>query len=227
MQLKRKRSESELSSSSSAFGSPSRPEQLTMMDMDSIANVSPIRRTSRSTTPSHLPSRTMKRFRNSRPSDEEIHERTLNMLYTAQKQHMSYQQASPFTGLLTQPQPQPQPMQLTSQGAQASLHNFWKLPNAAATSSTLVSPPIDHLVYDGPTSCEDCGEALHEGASEDSMDVDDFSAVETGCSDCGKHVCSHCSITNLGEQRKCLICAGRKVWVGGLGWAGVSGIKVC
>lgn len=73
MQLKRKRSESELSSSSSPFGSPSRPEQLAMMDMDSMANVSPIRRTSRSSTPSHLHSRTLKRFRNSRPSDEEIH----------------------------------------------------------------------------------------------------------------------------------------------------------
>ncbi|KAK6949385.1 hypothetical protein Daesc_009460 [Daldinia eschscholtzii] len=226
MQLKRKRSESELSSSSSAFGSPSRPEQLTMMDMDSVANVSPIRQTSRSSTPSHLHSRTLKRFRNSRPSDEEIHERTLNMLYTAQKQHLAHQQISPFANLTIQPQPHP--AQMPSQGAQASLHNFWKLPNAAPASSTSTPPTVDHLVYDSPTNCDDCGETLYEGVSEDSMDVDGFcSEVDTSCGGCGKHVCSHCSITNLGEQRKCLICAGRKVWVGGLGWTGVSGIKVC
>ncbi|KAI1463224.1 uncharacterized protein F4812DRAFT_447540 [Daldinia caldariorum] len=226
MQLKRKRSESELSSSSSAFGSPSRPEQLSMMEMDSIANVSPIRQTSRSSTPSHLHSRTMKRFRNSRPSDEEIHERTLNMLYTAQKQHFSHQQTHPFASLPTHRQPHP--AQMPSQGAQASLHDLWKLPHVAPTSNTSVPPPVDRLVYDSPTNCDDCGETLREGAGEDSMDLDGFgSDVDAGCAGCGKHVCSHCSITNLGEQRKCLICAGRKVWVGGLGWTGVSGIKVC
>ncbi|OTA84801.1 hypothetical protein M434DRAFT_400353 [Hypoxylon sp. CO27-5] len=262
MVLKRKRSESELSlSSSSAFNSPQRPDHFSSMDLDT----SPIRRTSRGSTPSHLPSRTMKRFRDSRPSDEEIHrkfyewrahhhrchqstslrqpstERTLNMLYTAQKQHITHQQQqelAQMAGLAIQPQPQPQPqsqprLQITpahSHGAfQASLHSFWKLPSAAAPTAVAFPPPVNNSVYDSPANCEDCGQTLREGAgNEDAMDVDDFGTeAETGCGACGKHVCSHCSITNLGEQRRCLICAGKKVWVGGLGWAGVSGVKVC
>lgn len=251
MQLKRKRSESELSISSSIFSSPTKPEQFTAMDMDDN-NTSPLRRMSRGSTPSHLPSRTMKRFRDSRPSDEQIHrkfyewrahqrrqsqsnsfsrqsptERTLNMLYTAQKQHIAHQHHSQFASLATQPRPQP--ASTASQGAQASLHSFWKLPSAAAPPTTLVQPPVDRLTYDGPSNCEDCGQALAGGVGdEDSMDVDGFGAdTETSCGACGKHVCSHCSITNLGEQRRCLICAGKKVWVGGLGWAGVSAVKVC
>ncbi|OTA64005.1 hypothetical protein K449DRAFT_380942 [Hypoxylon sp. EC38] len=237
MVLKRKRSESELSlSSSSAFNSPQRPDHFSSMDLDT----SPIRRTSRSSTPSHLPSRTMKRFRDSRPSDEEIHQRTLNMLYTAQKQHLIHQQQQQelahMAGLAIHPQPQPQPqprLQITSPhshgAAQASLHSFWKLPSAAAPPTVAFPPPVDTLalVYDSPANCEDCGQML--AGNEDAMDVDDFGAgaEETSCGACGKHVCSHCSITNLGEQRRCLICAGKKVWVGGLGWAGVSGVKVC
>ncbi|KAI0149740.1 hypothetical protein F4776DRAFT_602979 [Hypoxylon sp. NC0597] len=232
MVLKRKRSESELSlSSSSAFNSPPRPDHFSSMDLDT----SPIRRTSRSSTPSHLPSRTMKRFRDSRPSDEEIHQRTLNMLYTAQKQHIAYQhrqeQVQMMAGLAIQPQPQPRPQiaPTHAHGAQASLHSFWKLPSAAGAPAVAAPPSVNALVYDGPANCEDCGQTLREGASnEDAMDVDDFGAVaETSCGACGKHVCSHCSITNLGEQRRCLICAGKKVWVGGLGWAGVSSIRVC
>ncbi|KAI1392881.1 uncharacterized protein F4822DRAFT_392492 [Hypoxylon trugodes] len=221
MVLKRKRSESELSfSSSSAFSSPPRPELFTPMDMDS----SPIRRTSRSSTPAHLHSRTFKRFRDSRPSDEEIHQRTLNMLYTAQKQQIAHQQHFNLASLAIQPQPQPATTH--TQGGQASLHNFWKLPSTAAPASAPVQTPI---TYEGPVNCEDCGQGLCEGASdEDSMDVDSFgTAAQTSCGGCGKHVCSHCSITNLGEQRRCLICAGKKVWVGGVGWAGVSSVKVC
>ena len=101
------------------------------MDLDT----SPIRRTSRSSTPAHLHSRTMKRFRDSRPSDEEIHrkfyewrahrhhhqnqsstslrqdptERTLNMLYTAQRQQIAHQEHVQMAGLTIQPQPQPFP----------------------------------------------------------------------------------------------------------------------
>ncbi|KAI1448783.1 hypothetical protein F5Y02DRAFT_374678 [Annulohypoxylon stygium] len=225
MVLKRKRSESELSfSSSSAFSSPTRPELLSSMDIDT----SPIRM-SRSSTPAHLHSRTLKRFRDSRPSDEEIHQRTLNMLYTAQKQHIAHQnqysnaQLNAQFNALTTAQPRPQNQ------AQASLHSFWKLPTTATPASAPAVTLIDHPIYDAPSNCEDCGQALREGGSEgESMDVDSFEAeASTGCGSCGKHVCSHCSITNLGEQRRCLICAGKKVWVGGLGWAGTQSLKVC
>ncbi|KAI0178936.1 hypothetical protein GGR52DRAFT_534166 [Hypoxylon sp. FL1284] len=230
MVLKRKRSESELSfSSSSTFCSPPRPDQFAvMMDMDGTS-VSPLRLYSRNATPAHLPSRTMKRFRDSRPSDEEVHQRTLNMLYSAQKQQQHH---SHHLGLgLDQHQSQPLGAQSQSQASQASLHSFWKIPakSAAALATTAVSVPVPSPL-DHPANCEDCGLALSEGrgGDDDSMDVDGFGAdAETGCTTCGKHVCSHCSITHLGEQRQCLICAGKKVWVGGLGWTGVSGLKVC
>ncbi|KAI4861510.1 hypothetical protein F4820DRAFT_433499 [Hypoxylon rubiginosum] len=231
MVLKRKRSESELSfSSSSTFGSPMQPNQFAaMMDMDG-ASASPLRQFPQNTTPAHLHSRTVKRFRNSRPSDEEVHQRTLSMLYSAQKQHVAHdqqQQQLQLGSLATRPQPQAPPAAHTQsqpQGSQASLHSFWKLPKPAAASVPAVPAPFDQ-----PTSCEDCGQTLREGrGDEDSMDLDGFGAeAETECVACSKHVCSHCSITNLGEQRRCLICAGKKVWVGGLGWAGTSGLKVC
>ncbi len=160
-------------------------------------------------------------------------ERTLSMLYTAQKQHIAHHnhlQLCQLGNLTIQPQPeaQPQAPMTPSQGAQASLHNFWKLPSSTASSNNPALPSVDHLVYDGPTNCEDCGQALREGAGDDdSMDMDGFGAeAPTSCTACGKHVCSHCSITNLAQQRRCLICAGKKVWVGGLGWAGVNGVRV-
>ncbi|KAI1484335.1 hypothetical protein F5X96DRAFT_664797 [Biscogniauxia mediterranea] len=258
MLLKRKRSESELSfSSSSGLGSPSKHD--ITMDMGGLRIV----------TPAHLPSRTMKRFRDSRPSDEEVHrkflewrahhlhhssplllqsssfspnthaERTLNMLYTAQKQqqdHHHHQPTSAFT--MSCPQPaapftRAASPAAPSQGAQASLHKFWNLPNPSPLSNNAspASPPVDRSIY-APTNCEDCGQGLGgvDGSADDNamMDVDSFDVgVDTACSGCGKHVCSHCSITNLGEQRRCLICAGRKVWVGGLGWTTSAGVPVC
>lgn len=64
---------------------------------------------------------------------------------------------------------------------------------------------------DTPTECEDCGQDL--GGDDDAMmDVDNMSGSEgTSCGACGKHVCSHCCITNLGEQRRCLGCAGTTI----------------
>ncbi|KAI5921099.1 hypothetical protein F4810DRAFT_385274 [Camillea tinctor] len=251
MLLKRKRSESELSlSSSNGLGSPSKHDITMDMAGPRIA------------TPAHLPSRTMKRFRDSRPSDEEVHrkfyewrahhhlpsplplqsssfspdhcaERTLNMLFTAQKQHQHHQPTSAFTMQCPQPAgtfAQPASPSLHSQGAQASLHRFWDLPNPSPLSSASpASPPVDCSIY-GPTNCEDCGQGLGglDGGDDNSMDIDSFDVgVETACSGCGKHVCSHCSITNLGEQRRCLVCAGRKVWIGGLGWTTSVGVPVC
>ncbi|KAL7620238.1 hypothetical protein AAE478_009231 [Parahypoxylon ruwenzoriense] len=225
MVLKRKRSESELSyTSSSTFNSPPLPERFTMM-MD-LADTSPLRLMSINNTPAHLHSRTLKRFRDSRPSEEEVHQRTLNMLYTAQKQHIAQQQQQLQLGSFTT-QPRPQPTTTQSEGTyQASLHNFWNLPNSANPLRAVVPPPVDHVTYDGPTDCEDCGQTLREGTNGDPMDADGSGmGAKTSCAACGKHVCSHCSITNLGEQRRCLICAGKKVWTGGQGWAGF-GVRI-
>jgi len=71
MLIKRKRSDSELSFNPS-FSSPSRPGTSAFdfgaMGPDNVRALS-----SRPSTPSHLHSRTMKRFRDNRPSEAEVH----------------------------------------------------------------------------------------------------------------------------------------------------------
>ncbi|KAL1892908.1 hypothetical protein Sste5346_006801 [Sporothrix stenoceras] len=86
-QLKRKRSDSELSfSSSTTLSSPPR----LMVDFGGTPMSEMFHGRS---TPLHLNSRTLKRYRNNRPSEAEVHERTLNLLYTAQ--HSMRRQTSP------------------------------------------------------------------------------------------------------------------------------------
>ncbi|RYO90344.1 hypothetical protein DL764_008455 [Monosporascus ibericus] len=229
MFLKRKRSESEFSvASPSAFSSPPRPFA-SSIDI-CFTSPSPTRPQSRSMAPSHLPSRTLKRFRDNRPSDELIHRRTLNILYSAaQKQKQQQQQQWPEEAT-TQVQAQPETPRDSGSGSgsgqQTSLHSFWELPPISAAVSSASPPPVDCVIY-APTSCEDCGQTLGgEDGDGDSMDIDGLDGGEqTSCRACGKHVCSHCSITNLGEQRRCLNCADKKVGggVAGLGWT-ASGV---
>lgn len=63
-----------------------------------------------------------------------------------------------------------------------------------------------------------------------------FETYINTCSACARAVCFSCSVSNLGEQRRCLRCAGRegsantaskeRKWVGGFGWS--SGrVSVC
>jgi len=139
------------------------------------------------------------------------------MLYNAQKHqphdndhHMQTEPMQVQSAVVQQPE--------HHQQAQPSLHSFWKLPNANITSPLFDTLPTSVATpsIDVPTDCEDCGQALHDAMDGDAMDVDDNADV--GCGSCGKHVCSHCSITNMGEQRRCLGCAGKKTWVGGIGW---------
>ncbi|KAI0598456.1 hypothetical protein F4775DRAFT_555597, partial [Biscogniauxia sp. FL1348] len=221
--LKRKRSESELSPvSSSGLGSPSKHD--ITMDMGG----------SRIATPAHLPSRTLKRFRNDRPPDEEVHQRTLNMLFTAQKQQQhqhdhqhhhqpDHQHDQPMSAsTMDSPQPADAFVQAVFPGAMPKLPKCTRgamnrLLDFSGSFDLFLQrlnipeyPPVDCSIYD-PTNCEDCGQRLGgvDGSVEDNgMDVDSFDVgVDTACSVCGKRVCSHCSITRLGEQRRCLICA--------------------
>ncbi|KAF4124944.1 hypothetical protein GMORB2_3783 [Geosmithia morbida] len=129
--LKRKRSSSELSSSpSSTSSSPPRNDFMTME------------------TPVHLHSRTLKRFRDSRPSEKLIHHRTLGMLYSAQRQAAPTPIPAPIhetqTPSLQQQQPQRQ-----------NLHSFWNISSAPRTVTTPAQKRRQD--DDGPSSCEDCG----------------------------------------------------------------------
>ncbi|KAK1672324.1 hypothetical protein BDP55DRAFT_558710 [Colletotrichum godetiae] len=216
MSLKRKRSASELVA---LFPSPARSES----SIESFKSpISPSFVYPRAhATPSHLSSRTMKRFRDNRPSEDQIHQRTLNMLYSAQ-QHNQY--AADTDHETTQSETPPAP---AARNTQKSLHSFWNI-KSAEPSSSASAPSVDQAVLYS-TSCDDCGAGL--GASDgaaDGMDIDDgynYSyAVDHSCGACGRQICSHCSVTNLGEQRRCLRCVGSTAVAArnGSGWQSSS-----
>ncbi|KAK3319739.1 hypothetical protein B0T19DRAFT_271023 [Cercophora scortea] len=194
---KRKRSDSELSSFSASGSSAN------FMDIDGRSPFSPPRASA------HVSSRTMKRFRNNRPSESQVHQHTLSLLFSAQPNNHTTapQLAQPVTATPQQPHNQiPQ---------QRSLHSFWKIPVSASSSAT-PSPALTPL---GPpqsrsTSCEDCGAGL-VGDDDSMMDIDGYGFAGTAagaedehsCRACGKAVCFSCSVSNMGENRRCLACA--------------------
>ncbi len=74
------------------------------------------------------------------------------------------------------------------------------------------------------TNCEDCNASLNAADNGDAMDVDmmmdiDMDGGNHACTACGKQVCHSCSVSNLSVDKRCLHCAGRKAWVGGIGWS--------
>ncbi|KAL6919051.1 hypothetical protein ACHAPO_004164 [Fusarium lateritium] len=187
MAHKRKRSISELCASPSSVSSFDSPPRVS----NSITNPFAIM----TLTPLHLHSRTMKRMRDNRPSEEMIHQRTLKMLYSAQNQTQ-------------QPEVPSEPMQTETQttrpgSAQQSLHRFWNISSTPTPSATTLNQP--ELA---PSNCDDCGVSFNSG--DDGMDLDNFNNEDHSCVACNKHVCFSCSVSNLGEQRRCLHCAGRK-----------------
>lgn len=222
--MKRKRSDSEISfCSSPMLSSP----QSNAMDIDMC--MSPNYHNFQESTPSHLSSRTRKRFRDNRPAESIVHrtlpkpidhflsvhtltiiidaEHTLSLLYSAQKQQQIDSIPPNATTI-------PSTKDSTHQ---SSLHAFWSLPskNPSQTSAS-PSPPINIRLQ---TQCEDCDANLLAN-DDNSMDMDiDLcdSTVDFGCSACGKQICNHCSISNLGAERQCLICAGKRRWMGELG----------
>ncbi|KAF5027688.1 hypothetical protein F66182_172 [Fusarium sp. NRRL 66182] len=187
MAHKRKRSVSEFCGSPSSVSSFDSPPRVGNSLPNPFAFVA--------ATPIHLNSRTMKRFRDNRPSEEMIHQRTLNMLYSAQNQH--------------QPILPSEIAHTSSEAArpdshQQSLHRFWNISSAPSTSSSDFNQ-----TEATPSNCDDCGAGLSD-PGEEGMEIDGFENECHSCGACGKHVCFSCSVSNLGEQRRCLQCAGRK-----------------
>ncbi|KAI0410144.1 hypothetical protein F4802DRAFT_593013 [Xylaria palmicola] len=213
MQLKRKRSGSELSTSTtSTFDSPPRFGSFSPMDSGNFtfgANlpVSPLSRLgSKNAHFPHVPGRTMKRFRDNRPSQHEVHQRTLNMLYAAQRHQPRETRLEDHQQDDVPVAAQPGSSAACSSSHQTNLHSFWNLPSRPSAPPAACLPPT---MVDAPTECEDCGQKLGGDDVDGMMDVDGVLGAEgTSCGACRKHVCSHCAITNLGEQRRCLSCAG-------------------
>ena len=193
-----------------------------MFDFHIIGSGGLGRLSSRPSTPSHLHSRTLKRFRDNRPSEAEIHrkrcppclpfqlaniiciERTLSILFSAQQQQRnssSGAQSQSDTTLAESPRPQ---AQIRREAHQRSLHSFWGLTvstSSAATPMTVPAPPPTMEGQSVLTICEDCDARASDRT--EMMDVDDFGS----CGACGKTICSRCSISNLGDNRRCLVCA--------------------
>ncbi|CAK7226772.1 hypothetical protein SBRCBS47491_006343 [Sporothrix bragantina] len=131
--LKRKRSDSEMSfSSSTTLSSPPRP----IPELGSPASPafwkipSPPMLRGRDAM-SHLPGRTLKRYRNNRPSEAEVHEHTLNLLYTAQQivrqqpPAVSEQDVSLHDDMDRMEEDDSQPGFDNVAANQPSLHSFW------------------------------------------------------------------------------------------------------
>ncbi|TLS28640.1 hypothetical protein PpBr36_01882 [Pyricularia pennisetigena] len=206
--LKRKRSESELSFSSQ-LSSPPRPG-----DAYFAFPVTPIGlsfSSTRSSNPSHLNSRTIKRHRDNRPSENEVHQHTLELLYSARdvpsehlqqvQQRAHYQPPASFAST------QHQGQQQTSATRQTSLHSFWNLPRTSSKAPTMM-PSFSPSTDLGSTSCEDCGSSLRSDDGMMDVDGDGCGGAEAcGCNACGKVVCFSCSVGNLGEHRRCLMSA--------------------
>ncbi|KAH8174666.1 hypothetical protein LIA77_06085 [Sarocladium implicatum] len=197
MVLKRKRSASELCSSpsasstcSSTFSFSSPPNNISAPVFWDNSNVS----RNLFNAPTHLNSRTMKRFRDGRPSEELVHQRTLNLLFSAQQ----HQTQEPESQHIESHDPLPQASNTVN--TQHSLHRFWAISSAPKPPTTSIATPVTST-----TGCEDCGANLDSGM----MDVDESGLAALACGACGKHVCFSCSVSNLGEQKRCLQCAGK------------------
>ena len=241
--LKRKRSDSEISTTSSLLSSPLSNSFMTIDSFQSQQQIA---------TPSLFASRTRKRHRDNRPSEADVHREPVPALPSAEL--MSLTPTSEHTLSLlfsaqnnSHPQPQSQnfeqapiasiPMSIEPERHQSSLHSFFTIPPARHSSpsslySSSSSSPADipslntaasYLFH--ATNCEDCNASLGQAGDANGMDIDmmDLDVASGGnyaCEQCGKTVCHGCAVSNLGEQRRCLNCAGTrgKTWVGGLGW---------
>lgn len=110
------------------------------------------------------------------------------------------------------------------QTQQASLHSFWALPTQPTSrdSSNMSESSLSIPTTLQETHCDDCDTVLINGdgdAMDLDIDVDVYGgSLDFSCSQCRKPVCHQCAVSNLGQQRQCLTCAGRRQWVGGLGW---------
>ncbi|OAA62214.1 hypothetical protein ISF_05223 [Cordyceps fumosorosea ARSEF 2679] len=118
MTLKRKRSSPEFPSSPLSFSSASSSPSNGPSTVDFTPRMGLI-------NPCHLNSRTLKRLRNGRPSQEEIHQRTLELLYTAQHQQPYQDPPSPCPNV--EAPPEPELPQNSHDNNQQSLHRFWNI----------------------------------------------------------------------------------------------------
>ncbi|KAL1899595.1 hypothetical protein Cpir12675_001363 [Ceratocystis pirilliformis] len=158
-------------------------------------------------------SRTMKRVRDLRPSEEQVHQHTLNLLMKGQREHaaqqklqlLSHTSSSADSAAYVSPAPSPasqanspsQQQQNSEQSQQQaaateaavqpqqrSLHNFWKLPSTTAPAPPASMQPIT-VVIPEITACDDCGRVLSRGVEPDGGDIDmEDGYLDSQCTAC-------------------------------------------
>ena len=120
--------------------------------------------------------------------------------------------------------------QLSSPGskrstAQASLHDFWHLPQRPnRPDSGLPEKPCPDD-FQERSRCQDCEADLdwivRDGSVAMNTSIDDmaYGEIDHICRVCRRIVCDMCAVASIGEGRECLECkTSRKRWVGGIGW---------
>jgi hypothetical protein len=208
MQLKRKRS-TDLSASTSPFSATSNTTSSILSRQSH--SPSPFQSHSGPHQTAGINSRTLKRFRDNRPSEDMIHQKTMQRLYAAQRQGQAVQPI--MSAALEEDGPQ---RQVGMAIGQKSLESFWRVANARPSTQTRSGTSI--VVGSQGVRCQDCDAPMKETQIDGEGDYNMISSTplkvtaHSGggqCEGCEKVVCGLCSLVRV--HRVCLECAGR-VW---------------
>jgi hypothetical protein len=207
MQLKRKRS-TDVSTSTSHFSATSHTTSTTSASRQSHSP-SPFQSHPASHEAPGVNSRTLKRYRDNRPPEDMIYQKTLHRLYAAQRQgHNAGPVLSP---------PLDETTSRVGEGdmsGQKSLDAFWRIPSAQEGSQIRLGPSV--AGESQGARCEDCDSPMKESQTDGEGDYDmtETASLETiahsgggQCTTCAKMVCGLCSLVR--EYRVCLECAGK------------------
>jgi len=167
-----------------------------------------------------LNSRTLKRHRDNRPSEEMIYAQTLHKLYGAQRPRPS--EAIAYESMEVEGRPgrrledSGQAQASGTAQKQKSLHSFWSLVNVS--QHDIASDNDVLLAANGGERCEDCDAPMRPTSTEPDgdhtmddvvMELEDQAHQGGGmCSGCGRRVCGLCSLVPR-ERRMCLDCVGQ------------------
>ncbi|KAK6508545.1 hypothetical protein TWF506_010632 [Arthrobotrys conoides] len=182
---KRKRSEDDDAMSICSTSSDHSSNNVMMVDNDAI-------------TQHHIPlgvnSRTLKRYRDSRPDEKSVHDYTLSKLYSAQRSSNT-QQAEPQSAI----SPAYTPANHSHQPAQRNITTFFRRDPSHMTTFTGNQPAPQ--IHTTTLSCADCDSVLQTLPHDEEGEC-------YACQSCRKTVCGGCSTGGVewGMERRCLEC---------------------
>ncbi|KAL1957629.1 hypothetical protein VTO42DRAFT_5740 [Malbranchea cinnamomea] len=152
-------------------------------------------------TPRHLHSRTRKRFKNDRPDDQTVYERTMQWLYSAQKQMKHCEPSLSSTPIEADPDEPPYTIPTTPDPTQLTLRKFFQ----PVVTSSHVQPGTGancHSTVTSVVGVNSTFQSASSGSTATSMEVDRDMCMEVD-------IPSDTSPSPSTSQKK---------WVGGIGW---------